>query len=61
MCLVAKNNLKKGDVLTLENITFSFPEIGIPAYDWGKVENQILAKDIDKNNIINWSDVKFSS
>jgi len=59
MCLVAKKNLKKGDVLTLENVTFSFPEIGIPAYEWDKVENQVLNKDVIKSNIISWPDVKF--
>ena len=50
MGIIAKCNLKKGDTITKENITFAFPAVGI------KVENidKILNKRITKNIKINF-------
>lgn len=57
MCLVAKMDLKIGDTITLDNVKFAFPELGIPAYEWDNVENKEIIKNIPKNSVIGWSDV----
>ena len=58
MCLVAKKNLKKGDLINLKNIAFSFPVKGIQVEMWDLVSNKSLNKSILKNHPIRINDVK---
>ncbi len=55
--IVCKTNLKKGTVLSLENLTFKRPGTGIPPdeikYLIGRKTNKILNED----EIINWEDI----
>ncbi|MFT7613561.1 MAG: sialic acid synthase SpsE [Parvicellaceae bacterium] len=43
--IVAKKELKTGDVLSIENVQFSFPALGVTAKDWSKVEGKHLNSD----------------
>ena len=58
MCLVAKKNLERGDLINLNNVTFSFPVKGIPVEMWDLVKNKVLNKSILKNHPIKIHDVK---
>lgn len=61
MCLVAKKDLNNGDIINFENITFSFPELGIPAYEWDTVADKTINRSIKKGEIIGWDDVDISA
>ena len=56
--LVAARNISKGEIISLDNIIFRRPQNGIPANDFYKVNGQKAIKDIGKNSIIEWEDIK---
>lgn len=54
---VTKSNLKKGDILSLDNVIFGRPCRGIPAELWSQVEGKKLRHNKDKHEFINWIDL----
>lgn len=54
MGLVAKTALKKGDVLTLDNVFFAFPAVGISVINWDEVAGQCLSSDLPEGQPIQW-------
>ncbi|WP_238883205.1 N-acetylneuraminate synthase [Clostridium sp. YIM B02551] len=50
--IVAKANLKKGDILSLDNITFKRPENGISPRHFEFINNKKLVKDVNKDDLI---------
>jgi len=55
--IVSAMNLKKGEVLCKNNITFKKPGDGISAALFKEVYGKKLKKDLDKNSKINWDDL----
>ena len=55
---VASLNIKKGDKINDNNITFKRPGNGISPFDFYKIKNQIVKKNISKNSQIKLSDFK---
>ncbi|MDA9244105.1 N-acetylneuraminate synthase family protein [Amylibacter sp.] len=54
MGLVAKHNLKAGDKINFDNVTFAFPNKGIGTEYWGDVFGWKLSENISKGQPINW-------
>ena len=54
MCLIAKHDLDKGSVLTLGNVTFAFPPIGIGCEYWPEVSGKVVIAPLKKGDIIHW-------
>lgn len=52
--MVAKTDIKPGDTLTLENVQFSFPPLGISVEHWDITENKKTLKALKKNQVISW-------
>ena len=59
MCLVAKLDLPSGEKLTLENVTFSFPPLGVGCEHWPNVSGKPLIKALKKGDVITWNDIGF--
>ena len=57
MGLIAKQNLKKGEQMRLEMISYAFPKLGIPVEKTFKVIGKTLKKHKIKNSPIFWSDI----
>ena len=55
--IVAVRDLKKGEKLTEENITYKRPCFGIPTSDWDDALGKALNKDITEDSFINWEDL----
>ena len=56
--IIASKNIKKGELLTLENIVFRRPAIGIPADRVKDVIGKKVISDIGINNFITWEDIE---
>ena len=50
--IVASKSIKKGDVISEDNITTKRPGIGISPMEWDKVLNTIATKDYQKDDLI---------
>lgn len=59
MCLVAKLDLLSGEKLTLENVKFSFPPLGVGCEHWPNVNGKPLVKALKKGDVITWDDIGF--
>jgi sialic acid synthase SpsE len=57
MGLVAKHNLKSGDEINLDNVTFAFPAKGIGTECWEDVCEWKLVENISKGQPISWHQV----
>ena len=57
MGLVAQCDLQPGEKLTLENVRFAFPTLGIPVEKWDAVAGNSLSKPVAANTPVDWSDV----
>lgn len=57
MGLVAAWSLQAGERLTLENVRFAFPTLGIPVEDWDRVENAALRVAVGSGDVIRWEDL----
>ncbi|MGA3169386.1 MAG: N-acetylneuraminate synthase family protein [Chthoniobacteraceae bacterium] len=55
--LVARAALRAGTKLTLENVGFAWPPLGIAAEYWDLVEKRAAARDLKKGKPIRWEDV----
>lgn len=56
--IYSKMNLKKGQIVTKKNIIFMKPGNGLSPFEYKKILNKCLKKDIKKNNLILLRDVK---
>ncbi|HAT2064644.1 TPA: spore coat protein [Legionella pneumophila] len=56
-CIVAKNNLFPGDLITLDNTKFAFPCKGIPVQYWDLVVGWNIKNEIKAGSPITWSDI----
>ena len=56
--ICTKKKVKKGDKITVKNVCFKKPNIGIPENKIDFIINYKFNKDIDSNKIVKWSDVK---
>jgi len=54
--LVYSDNLKEGKTLTLDDILGKRPGTGIPLDEYKYVLGRTLKKDVDKDDLISWSD-----
>ncbi|MEX2681494.1 MAG: N-acetylneuraminate synthase [Candidatus Sigynarchaeota archaeon] len=56
--VVSKVNLKKGTLLSTNNITVKRPGTGIPAKFFDQVIGKRLKNDVDADSIITWNDIE---
>tara|TARA_Y100001936_G_C16018409_1_gene637922 strand:- start:132 stop:1133 length:1002 start_codon:yes stop_codon:yes gene_type:complete len=56
--IIASKNIKKGELLTFENIVFRRPAIGIPADRVKDVIGKRVISDIGINDFITWEDIE---
>ncbi|ABI47387.1 N-acetylneuraminate synthase family protein [Synechococcus sp. CC9311] len=59
MSLRAKQGLIAGTRMNLENVSFSFPPIGIPANEWARVQGKILKRNVQAGMPICNNDVEY--
>jgi len=57
-CLVAKKDILMGEKLSIENLGFALPPVGIPPSFWDLIVDKEAAKDIAKNKVLAWEDIK---
>ncbi len=57
-CLIAKKDIVKGEKLNIENLGFALPPLGIPPSFWDLIVGKEAAKDIAKNEVLAWEDIK---
>lgn len=57
--LIALRAIKEGDRLTLENVGFAWPPVGVPVAAWDFVSGQTATSALGPNQPIHWSDVQF--
>jgi len=50
--LVARSDLKAGDIISWDNVTAKRPGTGIPAWDFMKYEGRALKSDINANDLL---------
>lgn len=60
-CLVAANELKPGDNISLKTVRFSFPCRGIPVDSWDLVEGWALTRPVSAGQPVQWGDVQQNS
>ncbi len=56
--LAARAALPAGTPLTLENVGFAWPPLGIPAEYWDLAENRKAARDLPSGEPIRWEDLR---
>lgn len=56
--IVARKDLNIGETLTLENVQFSFPAIGVTAKEWHKVEGKTLLEERKTGDEIGFNHVQ---
>ena len=56
--LVARAGLRAGAPLTLENVGFAWPPLGVPAEYWDVIEKREAARDLTPGEPIRWEDVR---
>mgnify|MGYP001428962590 CR=1 FL=1 len=57
MCLVAKCDLSFNDTISLENVTFAFPPLGIGCEHWPEVVGKKIIKAVNKGSVVSWQDI----
>jgi N-acetylneuraminate synthase len=55
--IVTSKPVKKGDVLTLDNLFFKRPGIGIKPNELKYVLNRVAKRDIPEDELVNWDDL----
>ncbi|WP_448546805.1 N-acetylneuraminate synthase family protein [Thalassotalea fusca] len=58
MGLVAKTKLAAGEQLSLENVTFAFPALGVSTEYWQEVQNFRVTSPINAGQPIHWRDIQ---
>lgn len=57
-CVVAKRDIQPGETLTLDNVRFAFPCLGIPVQHWDLVNGSCFTSSVKADKPIQWSDIK---
>ncbi|QDZ11620.1 N-acetylneuraminate synthase family protein [Devosia ginsengisoli] len=57
-CLVAKADLRPGDVISYDTVRFAFPRRGIPVEQWDLVDGWVVTTSVRANQPLQWSDVQ---
>lgn len=57
-CVVAKKDLKPGEVISLETVRFAFPCLGIPVQHWDLVNGSKIVSSIAANSPVQWCDIQ---
>lgn len=57
-CLIAKKDILAGERLTIENLGFALPPVGIPPSFWDLIVDKEAARDIAKNQVLAWEDIR---
>lgn len=55
--IVTSRKVKKGDTLTLDNLFFKRPGVGIKPNELRYVLNRVAKRDIDADELVNWDDL----
>ncbi len=50
--IVAKRDIKKGEKLDLDNLTFKSPGGGLPPYQFYEIKNKVINKDLKEDELI---------
>lgn len=57
-CLVARRDIRRGEVLGYHNLGFAMPPLGISADQWERVADGVAARDIAGGTPLVWDDVE---
>lgn len=57
--IVLTKDLKAGDVLSLDNITYKRPGTGISPLYWDDVLGKKISKNLNEDHILTWSDIEY--
>lgn len=57
--IVLTKELKAGDTLSLENITYKRPGTGISPLHWDEILGKKISKDLNEDHILTWSDIEY--
>lgn len=57
-CVSALKDIKKGEKVSLETVSFAWPPLGIPVADWEKIEGKAFSRDIMKGDSVKWEDLE---
>ncbi|WED41906.1 N-acetylneuraminate synthase family protein [Legionella cardiaca] len=57
-CVVAKKDLQPGDIISLDNVRFAFPCLGIPVQHWDLANGSKIVSTIAANSPIQWQDIQ---
>ncbi len=57
--LVAKHTIGEGEILSLDNVRFSWPPLGISVEHWDIVAGQRAARSVQPQEVIRWTDIRF--
>ena len=57
-CVVAKRDLRAGDVLSLDAVRFAFPCRGVPVEHWDLVDGAYLTRPVAAGTPVQWADVR---
>lgn len=58
MGLIARNDLRAGDTLSLDTVDFAWPNVGIPVEQWGVVRGWRARVSVPRGTPIRWNDVQ---
>ena len=58
MGLVAKCDLRPGDPIDLDHVTFAFPKKGVGAEEWDEAARREIARDMSRGSVIEWGDLR---
>ncbi len=58
--LVARSAISAGDKLTLANVGFAWPPLGIESELWGRIEGGSATRSLTAGEPIRWNDVQFA-
>lgn len=56
--LIAKRRISKGEPLSLENLRFAFPPLGVSVEHWDLILGKKAARNIQSDAVINWQDIQ---
>jgi sialic acid synthase SpsE len=57
---VAKRDIRAGERCNQDNLYFAWPPVGISVEHWDLVSGNEAACDLQANQAVRWSDIKFA-
>jgi len=55
--LVAKKNIEPGEQVSIDNVSFAWPPVGISVSEWENVKGRVIIKKLKKGEPIDWNSV----